>query len=153
MKTFTKTAIGAIVALGFVTPVMANDTGFASGYGDVSSFSTSGGIAVTGGVAFNGNKGSSFVSNHSGAMNSSGIVGTTQFTEIDGSFHQNHVNNDIDGLTIDVNFETFSVSEQFSNSEVKDKGIGTSGFTVGGAFSTGSAFAEGEFESWGEANW
>lgn len=146
MKTLLTAA--AVVAL-FAGSASATDLAFGGGSGVVSSTSISGGIAATGGLAAGNNNGFSSVHNFQGAANTSGVTGLMKFTEID----RNGLVRDVDGIAVQMEFDTFSVSEQLSETRVRDRGTGTAGLGGGVAISGGAAHGEGSFGFFGLENW
>ena len=160
MKLLTTAAVAATLA--FAAPALATcnlcgDMAVGQVSGAVTSHSTSGGLAATGGLAFGGMDGYSRVENFSGAMNSSGVSGGLTFNELDGHIWEDNRNGgvltSVDGIEVDVTLDTFSLSEQVSETRVIDNGLGTVGVGSGLGLSGGSAFGHGGFVALGSERW
>jgi hypothetical protein len=153
MKT---TILATVAALVFTAPAFATcnicggpDLAFGSGTGVVSSNSVTGGVAATGGLAAFGMDGNSRVQNFQGAANSSGVEGRLQFTEID----RHNRNRDVDGIIVGMDFDTYSVGVQLSQTRTLDRGVGTVGVGGGFAASNGAAHGAGGFVFQGFESW
>lgn len=145
MKLLTTAVVAATLAL--AAPVAAgglDDIALGFGVGTVESHSASGGVAATGGLAANGMDGFSSVQSLQGASNLSSVEGTLNFDPRHG------MGDPRDGVTVFMEFETLSVSEQLSQTRVIDNGLGTAGLGGGIAASSGNAFGAGKtyFQGW-----
>lgn len=130
----------AAVLLG--TAAHATDIADGGFSGSSESFSKTMGVAATGGYSGNG---FSSVSTFQGAMHQSGASGTLKFTE--------HDTRKLDGITVELEMDTFSVGEQFSSTKTRDRGYGTKGVGGGFAVSGGYGHVEGGFDAEGWNNW
>lgn len=139
----------ASAALLFTTPVLASDFALGGAAATINSFSTSSGVAVTGGIAANGFNGSSTVQNFSAGVNTSFANGELSFKETD--YHTRKF--DVDGINVDLEFETGSISEQISTTTISNTGSGTAGFGGGVGISGGSAHATGGWIAGGSSRW
>lgn len=143
MKKVLFTAI-AVVSLG--STAQATDVAHGGFGAHVGSVSVSGGAAVTGGIGAFGTKGSTTVINRQGAANVAGASATLKFKD-------HYLGRPGDGITVNLDLDTFSVSEQMSQTRVRDTGVGTAGVGIGGAKSGGLAKATGGFGGFGFHSW